>query len=218
MLHDYLVARGLRDASEISLVMPLGAPIPPSPAASKALLTAFAERRINWHPEKLVRSLDSRRRVAILADGEEMPFDLFLGVPAHHVPLVVAESGMCVDGWIPVDPHTLETAYPDVYAVGDVTSVGTPKAGVFSERQASVVAEQLIARHGRSGGVRPYDGRGICYIEFGHDRVARVEVTFRSGERPNGQFEEPSSALLADKADFGTSRIRRWFGRDWASY
>jgi sulfide:quinone oxidoreductase len=100
----------------------------------------------------------------------------------------------------------------------DVTSVGTPKAGVFSERQASVVADQLIARHGQSGTVRTYDGMGICYIEFGHDRVARVEVTFRSGERPNGQFDEPSGLLLAEKAEFGTSRIRRWFGRDWSSY
>ena len=218
MLHDYLVARGLRAASEISLVMPLGAPIPPSPAASQALLAEFAERGISWHPDRLVRSLDPQRRVAILADGEEMPFDLFLGVPVHLVPAVVAESGMCVDGWIPVDPLTLETAYPDVYAVGDVTSVGTPKAGVFSERQASVVADQLIARHGRSGAAPPYDGKGICYIEFGHDRVARVEVTFRSGERPNGQFDEPSALLLADKAEFGTSRARRWFGRDWASY
>jgi len=218
MLHDYLVARGLRAASEISLVMPLGAPIPPSPAASQALLAEFAERGISWHPDRLVRSLDPQRRVAILADGEEMPFDLFLGVPVHLVPAVVAESGMCVDGWIPVDPLTLETAYPDVYAVGDVTSVGTPKAGVFSERQASVVAGQLIARHGRSGAAQTYDGKGICYIEFGHDRVARVEVTFRSGERPNGQFDELSALLLADKAEFGTSRVRRWFGRDWASY
>lgn len=218
MLHDYLVARGLRGASEISLVMPLGAPIPPSPAASQALLAEFAERGISWHPDRLVRTLDPRRRVAILADGEEMPFDLFLGVPVHRVPAVVAQSGMCVDGWIPVNPLTLETAYQDVYAVGDVTSVGTPKAGVFSERQASVVAEQLIARHGRSGAARPYDGKGICYIEFGHDRVARVEVTFRSGEPPNGQFDEPSALLLADKAEFGTSRVRRWFGRDWASY
>jgi sulfide:quinone oxidoreductase len=218
MLHDYLVARGLRAASEISLVMPLGAPIPPSPAASQALLAEFAERGISWHPDRLVRSLDPQRRVAILADGEEMPFDLFLGVPVHRVPAVVAESGMCVDGWIPVDPLTLETAYPDVYAVGDVTSVGTPKAGVFSERQASVVADQLIARRGRSGAAQTYDGKGICYIEFGHDRVARVEVTFRSGEPPNGQFDEPSALLLADKAEFGTSRVRRWFGRDWASY
>ena len=218
MLHDYLVARGLRGASEISLVMPLGAPIPPSPAASQALLAEFAERGISWHPDRLVRRLDPRRRVAILADGEEMPFDLFLGVPVHLVPAVVAQSGMCVDGWIPVNPLTLETAYPDVYAVGDVTSVGTPKAGVFSERQASVVAGQLIARHGQSRGAPPYDGKGICYIEFGHDRVARVEVTFRSGEPPNGQFDEPSALLLADKAEFGTSRVQRWFGRDWASY
>jgi sulfide:quinone oxidoreductase len=219
MLHDYLVERGLRGVSEISLVMPLGTPIPPSPAASQALLAAFAERGINWYPERLVRRLDPQRRVAILADGEEMPFELFLGVPVHHVPAVVAESGLCVDGWIPVNPLTLETAYPDVYAVGDVTSVGTPKAGVFSERQASVVADQLIAaRHGQSGTGRTYDGMGICYIEFGHGRVARVEVTFRSGERPNGQFDEPSEMLLADKADFGTSRIRRWFGRDWTNY
>jgi sulfide:quinone oxidoreductase len=63
-----------------------------------------------------------------------------------------------------------------------------------------------------------YDGKGICYIEFGHNRVARVEVTFRSGERPNGQFDEASDLLLAEKAEFGTSRIRRWFGREWSSY
>ncbi len=217
MLHDFLVDRGLRGASEISLVMPLGAPIPPSPAASAALLTAFAERGISWHPETLVRGLDAERRVAVLGNGEEMPFDLFLGVPVHRVPEVVAESGMCVDGWIPVDPLTLETAYPDVYAVGDVTSVGTPKAGVFSERQASVVAGQLIARLGR-GASATYDGQGICYIEFGRDRVARVEVTFLAGQRPNGQFDEPSDLLLADKAEFGSSRVRRWFDRDWRSY
>jgi sulfide:quinone oxidoreductase len=218
MLHDFLVDRGLREASEISLVMPLGAPIPPSPAASQALLAEFAQRGISWHPERLVRSLDPGRRVAVLADGEELPFDLFLGVPVHRVPAVVAESGLCTDGWIPVDPLTLETAYPDVYAVGDVTSVGTPKAGVFSERQASVVAGELIARARPSSPAGTYDGKGICYIEFGHGQVGRVEVTFRSGERPNGQFDEPSDLLLLDKAEFGTSRIRRWFGQDWSSY
>ncbi|HEY6492152.1 MAG TPA: FAD/NAD(P)-binding oxidoreductase [Trebonia sp.] len=217
MLHDFLVDRGLRGTSEISLMMPLGAPIPPSPAASAALLAAFAQRGISWHPETLVRGLDAERRVALLGNGENMPFDLFLGVPVHRVPEVVAESGMCVDGWIPVDPRTLETSYRDVYAVGDVTSVGTPKAGVFSERQASVVADQLLARLGRGTGAA-YDGKGICYIEFGRDRVARVEVTFVAGQRPNGQFDEPSELLAADKAEFGTSRVRRWFNRDWRSY
>jgi sulfide:quinone oxidoreductase len=218
LVHELLVSRGLRDRSEIALVMPLGAPIPPSPAASRVLLEAFAERGIAWHPERLVRSLDAQRRVAVLADGDEMPFDLFLGVPVHRVPQVVHESGMCVDGWIPVNPRTLETSFANVYAVGDVTSVGTPKAGVFAERQAGVVADAIIARHQRSASDSTYDGRGICYLEFGDDRVARVDVTFSPGQPPNGQFDEPSALLAKDKAGFGTSRIKRWFGREWAAY
>jgi sulfide:quinone oxidoreductase len=217
LVNDFLVERGLRDVCEVSLVMPLGAPIPPSPAASQALLATFAERGIGWFPERLVRSLDPERRVAILADGSEMPFDLFLGVPVHRAPEVVQQSGLCVDGWIPVNPLTLETSYPNVYAVGDVTSVGTPKAGVFAEGQAGVVADQLISRHRDTVSSSTYDGTGICYIEFGHERVARVEVTFKSGERPNGQFDDASEIYSADKSEFGSSRIRRWFGRDWTS-
>ena len=89
--------------------MPLGVPIPPSPAASQALLVAFAERGIGWHPERLVSGLDAVRNVAQFTDGSEMPYDLFLGVPVHKVPTVVEESGV-VDGWVPVDRLTLETA------------------------------------------------------------------------------------------------------------
>src|SRR5947207_4046733 len=38
LLHDYLSGRGVRGACEISLVMPFGVPIPPSPETSRALL------------------------------------------------------------------------------------------------------------------------------------------------------------------------------------
>jgi sulfide:quinone oxidoreductase len=217
LLHDYLVERGLRDASQISLVSPLPVPIPPSPPASAALLEAFRERGIDWFPNQLVRELDPVSNVARFVDGTEMPFDLFLGVPKHHVPVVVAESGMTVDGWIPVNPLTLETSYPGVYAVGDVTSVGTPKAGVFSERQASVVADRLIALERGSGDATEYDGFGMCYLEFGHDEVARVQVTFLSGEKPTGTYDEPSAMLASEKGEFGARRARRWFDRDWTN-
>jgi sulfide:quinone oxidoreductase len=165
-----------------------------------------------------VRHIDPRRRVAVFADGEELPFDLFLGVPVHRAPQVVQESGMCVDGWIPVEPLTLETSFPNVYAVGDVTSVGTPKAGVFAERQAAVVADAIIARVRGDIAAVPYDGRGICYVEFGGGRVARVDVTFRKGQAPTGDYDDASELFAADKSEFGSSRIRRWFGRDWAAF
>lgn len=95
---------------------------------------------------QLVRGLDPDRTVAQLSNGGELPYDLFLGVPVHRAPAVVVQSGMTVDGWAPVNPLTLETRFPDVYAVGDVTSVGTPKAGVFAEGQAAVVAAEICAR------------------------------------------------------------------------
>jgi sulfide:quinone oxidoreductase len=145
-----------------------------------------------------------------------MPYDLFLGVPAHKVPPVVADSGLTVDGWIPVDPLTLETSFHDVYAVGDVTSVGTPKAGVFSEGQATVVADQLIARLRGEWSPSTYDGHGTCYLEFGENQVARVSVTFLSGAAPVGDLEGPSQEIAADKGEFGSSRIQRWFGRTWS--
>jgi sulfide:quinone oxidoreductase len=193
-------------------VMPLGSPIPPSPAASDAVLRRFAEIGVAWHPNRVVRALDPARRVALFADGDEMPFDLFLGVPVHRVPAVVEESGLAVDGWIPVDSLTLETRYPGVFAVGDVASVGTPKAGVFAEGQAAVVADRIIATVRADEVSAQYGGTGMCYLEFGTGRVARVDVTFVSGQPPSGRFDEPSAALVADKAEFGTSRIRRWFG------
>ena len=218
LVHDYLTRRGLREASEVALVMPLPVPIPPSPDASRALLAAFAERGITWHPNQLVRALDPDRRMVVLADGGEMPYDLFLAVPVHRAPAVVSESQLCVDGWIPVDPLTLETTFPGVYAVGDVTSVGTPKAGVFAEGQAVVVADEIVARHRGDAPSQSYDGHGICYVEFGHDQVARVDVTFRSGEAPTGRLDGPSMEYAADKSEFGSSRIRRWFARDWTSH
>jgi sulfide:quinone oxidoreductase len=217
LMHDYLEQRDLRDRSEISLVMPLGVPIPPSPAASEALLVAFAERGIAWHPERMVRRLDPDRHVAVLSDGTEMPYDLFLGVPLHKVPAVVEASGLTVEGWVPVNPLTLETPVADVYAVGDVASVGTPKAGVFAEGQASVVADQIIARLRGASSSATYDGAGTCYLEFGRDRVARVSVTFLSGQAPAGALEGPSEAIAEDKAAFGVTRIQRWFGREWAA-
>lgn len=211
LLHDYLSERGIRDACEISLVMPFGTPVPPSPDTSAALLEAFAERGIEFVSDRRVASLDPTRGAAVLDDGSELPYDLFLGVPKHRAPDVVLESGMATDGYIPVDSRTLETRFPGVYAVGDVATVGVPKAGVFSEGAARVVATSLIAQ--RQGDERSdgFDGRGSCYVEFGGGEVGRVDVDFLSGPKPTGTFQEPSPQLVAEKRHFGASRRARWF-------
>lgn len=212
LMHDYLLKRGIRNKSEISIVMPFGLPIPPSPDTSKALLTAFAERNINFIPKHSVKAIDPSRHIAILDDETEMPFDLFLGIPKHCVPEVVEKSGMAVNGWIPVDKTNLKTRFPGVYAIGDVNSVGTPKAGVFAEGAAKIAAKSIIAEFENGEQPPAYKGDGICYVEFGDGRVGKVNVDFFSGPSPHGTYTEASVDLVADKQYFGSSREARWFG------
>jgi sulfide:quinone oxidoreductase len=215
LLHDYLTERGRRDATEITMVIPFGVPIPPSPETSQAILAAFAERGIRFVKDNLVQALDPARKVAVLTDGTELPYALFLGVPVHRVPQVVVESGLAADpyNWVPVNKQTLETAFPRVYAVGDVNGVGTPKAGVFAEGAARTVAASIIAQLRGEAPVAAYRGVGSCYLEFGQGKVGRVDVEFLAGPKPTGTYHEPSLALRAEKDAFASTRALRWFGR-----
>ncbi len=212
LLHDFLITREVRGACEITMVLPLPSPVPPSPETSKALIAAFAERDINFMPNQRVASLDPGRRIAVLDSGAELPYDLFLGVPKHRPPVVVEASGLAENGWIPVNPRTLETKFPDVFAIGDIANTGTPKAGVFAEGAAKAVASSLVSRIRGSGQTDLYAGAGSCYIEFGAGRIGRVDVDFFSGPKPTGTYHVPSLELRADKEHFGSSRRARWFG------
>jgi sulfide:quinone oxidoreductase len=213
MMHDYLSTRGIRSACEITLILPLQAPTPPSPETSRALLAAFAERNITFVADREMRLVDTQRRVVTLDDGREFSYDLFLGVPAIRAPKMLEASGMTEDGYVPVKPKTLETRFPDVYAVGDCARQGTPKAGIFAEGAARAVAKALIARLRDQEIPVTHAGTGVCYIEFGGGRIGRVDVDFFSDpEGPTGTYHEPSVAMRADKEHFGSSRRARWFG------
>ncbi len=193
-------------------MIPFDTPVPPSPDTSAALLAAFAERDIAVISGRRVHSLDPARSVAVLDDGAELPFDLFLGVPKHRAPDVVIASGMAEDGYMPVDSATLETRYPGVYAVGDVATAGVPKAGVFAEGAARVVAQNLIAE--LTGGEPPgaYGGARLLLHRVrsraGRARGRRLSL----GSHPTGTFNAPSADLVAEKEHFGSSRRARWFG------
>jgi sulfide:quinone oxidoreductase len=116
MLHDALSQRGARADCTITIVSPLGSPVPPSPETSKALLAAFAERGIAFTPNRCVTEVDNANKVVKLDDGSELAFDLFLGVPKNRAPDVVVAAGMTENGWVTIDNRTLQTPFPGVFA------------------------------------------------------------------------------------------------------
>ena len=212
LLHEHLSGRGVRDATTIHLITPMPKPIPISDETSDALIGLLDERGIGHSHACWITRLDPAAKVAHLTDGRELPFDLFLAVPVHRAPPVVVESGLTEDGWIPVDPATLATRFPDVYAVGDVTSAPVPRAGVIAEGEASTVAHVLIARLTGGPPPAPYPGEMTCYIEMGDDTVGTVDANFLSGPAPTAVFTPPSVEVADDKRRFAASRHDRWFG------
>jgi sulfide:quinone oxidoreductase len=210
MLHDHLTRSGRREASTISIVTPMPKPIPISDDVSDGIVGLLDERGIAYSHATWITEL--RAGSARLRDGGEIPVDLFLGVPVHVAPPVVVESGLTVDGWVAVDKGTLETRFPDVFAVGDVTSAPVPRAGVIAEGEARTVADVLVHRIGGGPAPEPFAGQIICYIEMGGGTIGKADVNFLSGPAPVAAYTPPSLAVADEKRDFGATRRQRWFG------
>jgi sulfide:quinone oxidoreductase len=110
-------------------------------------------------------------------------------------------------GYVPVhpqtlrllsDPDTLAVQHPGVYAIGDLAAIRLlnsmllPKAGVFAEGEAQVVAGAIAADI--NDGPRPgvYDGNGFCYVDVGDGLAAYGSGDFYAYPGPRVTLEDPS--------------------------
>ena len=214
LLHERFTQQGIRESVQMTMTFPMQRPVPVTGAVSQVFRDGLAERGIEERPQQVVTSIDPARKEARLANGETLPYDLFIGIPLHRAPDPLPASGLAVDGWVPVDQTNLRTPYPGVYAIGDVcTGPRTvPKAGIFAESAARVVADDIAATISNGELPAPYGGSGICYAEFGEGLVSKVEVNFLGGDAPAAQTHGVTLAHAAEKHQFGETRRARWFG------
>ena len=215
LMHEHFTRRGIRESVQITSAFPMQRPVPVTGEVSQMFRDALAARDIEELPQTLVTSIDPASRTAHLADGGTLSYDLFVGIPVHRAPDPLTASGLAVDGWVPVDQANLRTQFERVYAIGDVcTGPRTvPKAGIFAESAARVVAADIAASIAGGDPPAPYGGSGICYAEFGDGLVSKVEVDFLSGPAAVAQRNEASREFAAEKEQFGAVRRARWFGR-----
>ncbi len=215
LLHEHFVERGIRDSMEMATTFPMARPVPVTDEVSQMFRDGLAARNVNELPEHLVVSIDPATRTAQLASGETLPYDLFVGIPIHRAPTALADSGLVVNNWVPVDQSNLRAGFPGVYALGDVCTGPrpVPKAGIFAESAARVVADDIAAAITGAEPPAPYEASGVCYAEFGDGLVSKVEVSFLRGDTPEAQRYDPSLGYAAEKAEFGAVRRARWFGR-----
>jgi sulfide:quinone oxidoreductase len=214
LLDEYFTQRGIRDSVQMTSTFPMQRPVPVTGEVSQMFRDALAARDIEELPEHKVESIDPATRTARLAQGGTLAYELFIGIPIHRAPHPLTASGLAVNGWVPVDQTNLRTRFPQVYALGDVCSGPrtVPKAGIFAESAALVVAADIAASIAGAEPPAPYQGSGVCYAEFGDGLVSKVEVNFLTGPAAAAQRHDPTREIAAEKEAFGAVRRSRWFG------
>ncbi len=215
LLKDFFEAHGVRARLAVFTPQPMSLPILGA-AGSSVLEGRLAERGIDFLPNHKATRVEAG---AVIFGERRRPFDLLLGIPPHRCPEVVVRSGL-TDGeaWVRVNPRTLETRFPGVYAIGDITEIllpngmPLPKAGVFAEAEGQVVAERIAAAFAGREPEATFGGEGFCYLEMGRGEAMRVHGRFLNGPAPEIEYTEPSPRYLEEKRAFEAERLRAWFG------
>jgi sulfide:quinone oxidoreductase len=137
--------RGLRDSVDITYVTPLDAAFT-KPVAAKQLGGMFTSRNINLVTEFNTGEVDGAQGRLVSYDGQEVPFDLAVVIPVHSgAPCILRSEGLGDElGFVATDPHTLQTkASPNVFALGDATSLPTSKAGSVTDFEGGILVENI---------------------------------------------------------------------------
>lgn len=210
--------RGVRDRTTIDIYTPEPFPMPTAgPVLGQTLAGMLAERGITLHAETSVERVDSRANQLALVGGDRADYDLLLGVPPHRAPEVARTSGLAAEtGFLPVDPTTLATSADGVFAVGDITAIPIaggkllPKAGVFAEAEAEVVATNIAAELTGRQADATFDGRGACFVELGDGRAAFAGGSFYGTDGPQIRLRSPGRRWHLAKVAFEKHWMRRW--------
>jgi sulfide:quinone oxidoreductase len=215
LVQDLMRREGRSARLEVFTPLPMSLPVV-GPAGCDVLENRLAAEGIAFYPNH--QAVTVERGEVVFRQGRGR-FDLLLGIPPHRCPEIVAAAGLTDGGaWVRVDPVTMATRFPGVYAVGDIIEVPLangmmlPKAGVFAEAQAQVAAAHIAA--GFSGGASQaaFGGEGFCYLEVGKGLAMEVRGDFLAKPAPAISMGEPRASLMDEKHKFEAGRLLSWFG------
>ena len=216
--HD-LRKRKVRDHVSVALYSPEQGPMAVAgPDVSAGVRHMVEERGIVYNPQHQVTEVDPAGKRLQFSNDVEAAFDFLVFIPPHVAPAAVREAGLTGEsGWVTVDRQTMETRFPAVYAIGDVTGIplaggmSLPKAGVFAHREGEAVARTIAARVSGGGEAGIFDGHGECFVEVGGGKAGFGRGNFYAEPNPSIKLHNPSRYWHAGKVLFEKQWLRQWF-------
>jgi sulfide:quinone oxidoreductase len=110
----------------------------------------------------------------------EKSFDFIHVCPPQTAPDFITASPLAGDaGWVDVDQNTLRhKTYDNIWSLGDVMSAPNAKTAAAARMQAPIVANNVLADMGISGGVAHYNGYGSCPLTVERGKILLAEFGY----------------------------------------
>ena len=200
LIENFIRKKGIRDKTEISLYTPETLPMPVAGKELGSTVQMMLEQKgIRYFPQHQLQNAAENTLTFISTGGSEIAeYDLLAYTPEHQCPSVLKTTALVgKSGWVEVNRNTMETNFPNVYAIGDNTFIPLemgkplPKAGVFAHYQAQVVAHNIAEKINGGNKFRSFDGQGQCFLEMGHGKAGYAGGNFYASPVPIVKLKSP---------------------------
>ncbi len=194
LAEDHFRRSGVRDKTRVVFCNGKGT-IFSSPHYAEALLRVIQQRGIEVQYQTNLVELRPASREAVFRRTDTnaesvIRYDMIHVTPPMRAPDVVRSSPLAdAQGWVDVDKHTLRHArYPNVYSLGDCSSLPTSKTGAAIRKQAPTVVANLRAAAGAAPSA--YDGYTSCPLVTGYGRLILAEFDYSKEPRESFPFDQ----------------------------
>ena len=175
----YFREKGVRDDVTLTYVTPLSGAFT-KPKAAKKLGHLLTDKRIELVTDFVAQKVDQETDKLVCFDGREVPYDLLVTVPTNMGDQAVRRSGLGDDlDFVATHKHTLQSVhYPDVFVLGDATSLPSSKAGSVAHFQSETLADNVVRHINGQPLKEEFDGHSNCFVESGDGKALLIDFNY----------------------------------------
>lgn len=144
--------------------------------ARKGIETKYRHNLIEIKPETkeaVFENLDTKEKIIL-------HYDMIHVTPPQSSPNFIKRSTLAnADGWVDVNKQTLRhNRYPNIFSLGDASSLPTSKTGAAIRKQAPVLVKNLLSVIQGKPLMATYSGYTSCPLVTGYGRLVMAEFDY----------------------------------------
>ncbi|MBI5022213.1 MAG: NAD(P)/FAD-dependent oxidoreductase [Ignavibacteriales bacterium] len=217
LLSSFYQKRGIGNI-EIILNSPNQEPLPFAPSEINIQMRKLlVDQHINFLPNtQLDKNPDDPISRITLQTKSSEP-DISIIVPPMKPPDALRLSNMLdASGWIKVNKRTMQTDFNNIYAIGDCINIKMenghilPKAGIFANNQAEVVAFNIAQELQENSDRKEFSGYGFFFLETGNGKASYLHGNLINTEKSVLSWTDPNVTLHWSKVVLEKYWLWRW--------